>query len=229
MAINRAEGELTQASILATPNRRTQLKQSWLRVPHMLYAQPASAFGTTVVLLFVAIAVLGPWIAPYSATEQIASAARQAPSLAHLFGADRLGRDVFSRVLLGARDLLGLAGLGSLLAVLLGTVVGLISGYHGGLLDEVLFRIFDSLLALPALLPTAQALPRLLTQSCGHAFLLALLTMDVRPFTLRNGRLLVSAKRVHLGCGHTSTRSGLGTAIKSSSAGRMLRGRPDGA
>ena len=152
MAINRAGGELTQASILATPNRRTQLRQSWLRVAHMLYAQPAPAFGTTVVLVFVAIAVLGPWIAPYSATEQIASAARKAPSFAHLFGTDRLGRDVFSRVLLGASDILGLAGLGSLLAVLLGTVVGLISGYRGGLLDEVLFRIFDSLLALPALL-----------------------------------------------------------------------------
>jgi peptide/nickel transport system permease protein len=152
MAINRAGGELAQVSILATSNLRTQSKYGWLRVPHALYAQPASAFGTTVVLLFVAIAVLGPWIAPYSATEQIASAARKAPSLAHLFGTDRLGRDVFSRVLLGARDILGLAGLGSLLAVLLGTIVGLISGYRGGLLDEVLFRVFDSLLALPALL-----------------------------------------------------------------------------
>jgi peptide/nickel transport system permease protein len=152
MVINGTGAELGHACIPATRIMRAGSKRGWVRISHALYARPASAFGTTVVLLFVAIAVLGPWIAPYSATEQIASAARRAPSLAHLFGTDRLGRDVFSRVLLGARDILGLAGLGSLLAVLLGTLVGLISGYRGGLLDEVLFRVFDSLLALPALL-----------------------------------------------------------------------------
>jgi len=130
----------------------TRRDATWRRLLRTLYAQPASAFGTTMVLLFVIMALLGPLIAPYSATEQIASAAREVPSLAHLFGTDRLGRDVFSRVLLGARDILALAGLGSVLAVFAGTFVGLISGYRGGLLDEVLFRVFDSLLALPALL-----------------------------------------------------------------------------
>lgn len=118
----------------------------------VLYSQPTTAFGTTVVLIFVLLAIFGPLIAPYSATEQIRTAARQAPSLEHLFGTDRLGRDVFSRVILGARDILGLAGLGTLLAVIAGTFAGLLAGYRGGLFDEITFRIFDSLLALPALL-----------------------------------------------------------------------------
>jgi peptide/nickel transport system permease protein len=124
----------------------------WLRTLTRLYTQPASAFGTTVFLFFVIIALIGPFIAPYSATEQIRADARQAPSAAHFFGTDRLGRDVFSRVIIGSRDILELAGLGTLLAVLTGTLFGLVSGYKGGLFDEILFRLFDSLLAMPALL-----------------------------------------------------------------------------
>jgi peptide/nickel transport system permease protein len=118
----------------------------------MLYARPSSAVGTTLVLLFLGMALLGPWMAPYRATQQIAGAARQAPSLEHPFGTDRLGRDVFSRVVLGARDIFGLAGMGTLAAVFLGTFAGLLGAYAGGWWEEILFRLFDSLLALPALL-----------------------------------------------------------------------------
>lgn len=117
-----------------------------------LFRQPASAVGTTLFIVFILIALVGPWLAPYGENQQIADDASQAPSARHLFGVDRLGRDVFSRVLLGARDILGLAGLGTLLAVLCGTSVGLLSGYRGGLFDELLMRSFDSLLAMPALL-----------------------------------------------------------------------------
>jgi peptide/nickel transport system permease protein len=133
---------LTSASPWRTA--RTTLQQ--------LYRQPASALGTTIFILFIAIALLGPWLAPYTENQQIAADARQAPSARHWFGVDRLGRDVYSRVLLGARDILALAGLGTLLAVLAGTTVGLLSGYRGGWFDEIVMRSFDSLLAMPALL-----------------------------------------------------------------------------
>jgi peptide/nickel transport system permease protein len=124
----------------------------WVRVLRALYARPTSAVGTTIVLFFLLMALLGPWLTPYSSTEQIAGAARQAPSLDHLFGTDRLGRDVFSRVVIGARDIFALAGIGTFLAVVLGTVTGLIGAYAGGIGEEILFRLYDSLLALPALL-----------------------------------------------------------------------------
>lgn len=91
-------------------------------------------------------------IAPYGFSQQIAADVRQAPSLRHPFGTDNLGRDVFSRVVVGARDILTLAGLGTALAVLSGTGFGLISGYLGGMFDETIMRFFDSLLAMPALL-----------------------------------------------------------------------------
>ncbi len=117
-----------------------------------LFRRPASAVGTTVFLLFLALAILGPLITPYTATEQTLTAARQAPSAAHWFGTDHLGRDIFSRIIIGTRSILGLAGLGTLLAVISGTFFGLISGYRGGWLDEIIMRLFDSLLAIPALL-----------------------------------------------------------------------------
>jgi peptide/nickel transport system ATP-binding protein len=108
--------------------------------------------GTMLVLLFILLAVFGPWLSPYGPTQQISRDARQAPSWRHLFGTDLLGRDVFSRVLHGARSILALTGLGTLLAVALGTVLGLLSGYRGGRFDELVMRILDSLLAIPAML-----------------------------------------------------------------------------
>lgn len=117
-----------------------------------LYRTPASALGTSIVLLFLLLAVLGPVIAPFDANQQLAAEAAQGPSGRHWFGTDHLGRDVFSRVALGAREILLYAGSGTLLAVVLGASLGLLSGYLGGWFDEVLMRLFDGLLAIPALL-----------------------------------------------------------------------------
>ncbi|HID53120.1 MAG TPA: ABC transporter permease [Anaerolineae bacterium] len=117
-----------------------------------LYAKPASAVGATIFLAFVFLALFGPFLAPYGENEQVYADARQPPSAEHWFGTDNLGRDVFSRTLLGARDILVLAGMGTLLAVVAGTFFGLLSGYRGGWFDELFMRFFDSLLAMPALL-----------------------------------------------------------------------------
>jgi peptide/nickel transport system permease protein len=117
-----------------------------------LIQKPAHAAGTIIFLIFVLMAIFGPVIAPYGFNEQIVEHARQGLSARHWFGVDTLGRDVFSRVLLGARDIFSLAGTGTLIAVVIGTSLGLISGYRGGWFDEILMRFFDSLLALPALL-----------------------------------------------------------------------------
>lgn len=137
------------------PARPTTTPTQWQRMGtavRTLFASRATALGTIIFILFTLIALLAPLLAPYEFNEQIYSDARQAPSATHWFGTDHLGRDVFSRVLLGAGDILTLAGLGTLLAVVSGTTFGLISGYRGGLFDEILMRLFDSLLAMPALL-----------------------------------------------------------------------------
>lgn len=132
----------------ATPPRGRRLLSSG----RSLFRQPASAVGTTLFLLFALAALLGPVVAPYGSNQQIIQAVLAPPSSLHWFGTDNLGRDVFSRVLLGARDIVSLAGLGTLAAVVTGTTLGLLSGYLAGWLDEILMRSFDSLLSIPALL-----------------------------------------------------------------------------
>lgn len=128
--------------------------RGWRPLPRLirLFERPASALGASIVLLFVLLAAIGPLIAPYQVNQQIAADAGQAPSPRHWFGTDHLGRDVFSRVALGARDILLQAGLGTALSVAAGTVLGLLSGYRRGWLDDLLMRLFDSLLSIPALL-----------------------------------------------------------------------------
>ncbi|MFL7839187.1 MAG: ABC transporter permease [Candidatus Promineifilaceae bacterium] len=130
------------------PGRGRRLLSSF----RVLFDRPVTAFGTSIFLLFLFLAVAGPWLAPYGSNEQIYSDARQPPSLAHWFGTDQLGRDVFSRILYGSREVLFEAGLGTLMALFLGMTLGLIAGYRRGWIDELLMRFFDSLLALPALL-----------------------------------------------------------------------------
>ncbi|MDZ7800585.1 MAG: ABC transporter permease [Trueperaceae bacterium] len=117
-----------------------------------LYARPASATGTTLVALFALMALVGPYVAPYGPTEQILAERSQAPGLEHWFGTDRLGRDVFSRIVRGARDIFALAGGGTALAVLAGTLSGLLTSTLGGWWEEITFRVYDALLAIPALL-----------------------------------------------------------------------------
>lgn len=145
-----------QSKMSLTPDSPLSVNPSrisrWAGAFHALFSTKATAIGTTIVLIFVVVAFIAPLIAPYGVNEQIYSDARQAPSADHWFGTDHLGRDVFSRVLYGASDILFLAGLGTAMAVLCGTAVGLLSGYAGGIVDEIMMRFFDSLLAMPALL-----------------------------------------------------------------------------
>jgi len=138
------------------------------------------------------MALFAPLFAPYGFNEQIYSDARQAPSAAHWFGTDQLGRDVYSRVLLGARDILALAGLGTLLAVISGTTFGLAGGYWGGLFDEILMRLFDGLLAIPALL---LALLLLGTLGASRNSILIVIVLVYTPIVARVVRSVVLGVR----------------------------------
>jgi peptide/nickel transport system permease protein len=107
--------------------------------------------GAGIVAAIVLIALLGPLLAPHSATEFV-GAPNAGPSGAAAFGTDALGRDVLSRFLDGGRSILWLAAAATLAGVGAGALVGLVAAYAGGWVDEVLMRIVDAILAFPQII-----------------------------------------------------------------------------
>ncbi|HEX7125431.1 MAG TPA: ABC transporter permease [Thermodesulfobacteriota bacterium] len=108
--------------------------------------------GAVIAGAFVAAGVLAPLVAPYSPIAVDAARMFEPPSAAHLFGTDRFGRDLLSRVLFGIRVSLGIAGLSIGVATLIGGAMGLVAGYFGRGLDQLLGRLMDLLFAFPSLL-----------------------------------------------------------------------------
>lgn len=103
-------------------------------------------------LVIILLGIIGPWIAPNDPTVGQFDQFLQSPSLEHAFGTDALGRDLFSRMLYGARETLVVAVMSVLITLFLGTLLGVTSAYIGGLFDDVIMRIMDILLALPGIL-----------------------------------------------------------------------------
>jgi peptide/nickel transport system permease protein len=122
------------------------------KVLKRLRRYPATLVGFAVVIFFLLMAIVGPLVAPYPYSQQSIADRLQPPSAQHLFGTDQFGRDIFSRLLVGSRDVFLVAGSGTVLAVLLGLTLGLSSGYFGGLFDEAAMRLMDVLLSIPPLL-----------------------------------------------------------------------------
>jgi len=100
-------------------------------------------------LLFVLLAIAGPWIAPYDPLQSDTSALLQPPSAAHWFGTDQLGRDVLSRVIVGTRLDLAIALAAVLLSFVLGSALGALAGYYGGWTDRIVGRVVDTIMAFP--------------------------------------------------------------------------------
>lgn len=113
---------------------------------------PADLVAIAFTVLIAVAVVLGPVIAPYSPTTFHPEHALQPPSLQFIFGTDEFGRDIFSRVLSGARPTLVVAFCSALVGVTLGTTTGLIAGLAGGVVDEVIMRFMDALMSFPALI-----------------------------------------------------------------------------
>ena len=121
----------------------------------------------TIAVCWLVVTVLGPVIAPHSPIAQTANVLA-GPSPAHIFGTDELGRDVFSRILSGAQITIPYSLLVVALAVLIGSVVGVIAGYFGGWVDEVLMRVVDLVFAFPSII-LAMAIAAALGPSIGNA------------------------------------------------------------
>jgi peptide/nickel transport system permease protein len=118
----------------------------------LVVRSPAFLIGAVILLWWIACALFGKVIAPYNAVAGSLTAFNQPPSGAHWFGTDSLGRDVLSRVIVGARDILIVAPLATLLGTALGTTIGLVQGYYRGRVDSFSGRLVEAALALPVVI-----------------------------------------------------------------------------
>ena len=125
---------------------------------------PLGTLGFIIIVVFVIVAALAPWIAPYD-PKAFAGQRDEGISASHIFGTERLGRDIFSRVVYGSRISLSVAVISVLIGGSIGICFGIISGYMGGIIDSTIQRTVDAAIAFPALL-----LLLIITQALGPSF-----------------------------------------------------------
>jgi peptide/nickel transport system permease protein len=113
-------------------------------------ARPSLVLGAAIVLIYLIMATLGPLLTPYGPTETDAQATYEAPSRDWPFGTDKFGRDVLTRVIYATRLDLTISASVALSAFLLGTLIGGLSGYYGGWVDDVIMRVVDVMFSFPA-------------------------------------------------------------------------------
>lgn len=141
-----AAGSPVSAAAATRAGRRQSLADAWAMMP------VSGRIGLAVLLAYAAVAVTGPLWAPYAPGQIAAGPPLSSPTLAHPMGTDSLGRDLFSRVVYGTAAVMVMALSSTGIAVILGAIVGLVSGYMRGWVDEIIMRIADILISMPPLI-----------------------------------------------------------------------------
>jgi peptide/nickel transport system permease protein len=188
----------TLADAAAQPRSGGGLREAFRR----LMRTRSGRIGFIIVSTYLLLTALGPFIAPYSATEMNFQNRLERPSTTYWFGTDNFGRDIFSRVLRGGIHVLPLAIVATTVGVIGGLIVGMTAGYYGGNVDEIIMRIADGFMSLPSLL-----LALLVVSALGSSFFTVLLAIGlvfiprvariVRSVTLEvKNREFVEAARV---------------------------------
>jgi peptide/nickel transport system permease protein len=153
--------EQTAPQVVERPSGLKRVRESL----SVLFASKVAVVGLLIILFWIFVAIFAPLLTPYTPTEQDYTAQNEGPSAAHLLGTDSLGRDIWSRLIYGARVVLvmlpitetlwipgGVAIWGVLLGLFVGATLGLMGGYLGGWVDEVVMRILDAMMAFPVIL-----------------------------------------------------------------------------
>ncbi len=145
----------------ALPVDTSELRRARRETFRALLHSKTFLVGLLIVGFWVFCAVFGNLIAPYDPLQTNSSLTLKAPSGSHPFGTDALGRDIFSRVIVGSRDIITVALLATILGTVAGTGLGLVMGYFRGLVDEVISRIVEAFFALPIVIVALLALTAL--------------------------------------------------------------------
>jgi peptide/nickel transport system permease protein len=162
-------------------------------VPRSLLVQLARSktfiLGAAIILFWISCALFGAYVVPFDPYADDLLNTLQPPSGEHWFGTDQLGRDVFSRVIVGARDILTIAPVATLLGTATGTTLGLITGYFRGFVDDALSRIIEAVLALPLVIVALLALVALGTSNLTVILVIGFAFTPVIARTVRSAVL----------------------------------------
>ena len=144
-------------TVAETTSRKTAdaqagpLRRLWEGIS-IIFRSGVGTVGLVIILFWILVAILAPVIAPHDPLAQDSSAINQPPSNQYLMGTDNMGRDMLSRLVHGSRTILLLAPISVFCSVAVGTFLGLLGGYFGGLIDETVMRILDAIMAFPTIL-----------------------------------------------------------------------------
>jgi peptide/nickel transport system permease protein len=178
------------APVTAGPTAKQIARRQTIR---LLLRQPEFIIGGTVLLFWVLCAIFGPAVVPHDPIKDTSLSTHVPPFTdGAILGTDRLGRDVFSRVIAGARDVLIVAPISAVLGVSLGTVLGLVMGYYRGLVDDILSRLVEAFLSLPV---TLVGLLTLVVLGSSLRTLILVVGLLFGPIVARTVRAAVLAER----------------------------------
>ena len=155
-------------------------------------ASPSLIVGGVILAFWVICALVGPWVVPIDPYADDMLNSLIPPDATHWFGTDQLGRDVFARVIVGARDILTIAPLATLLGVGVGAALGLVLGYVGGILDAIVGRLLDALMSLPLIV---LALMTLVAVGSSNLAVIVVIGLVYAPLVARTVRTAVRAQR----------------------------------
>jgi peptide/nickel transport system permease protein len=146
------------AATIEAPREIVAKDSAWRERLRLLARSPTFIAGVIILGFWIFCALFGEYIAPLDPYADDLMNALAPPSGEHWFGTDQLGRDLLSRVIVGARDILIMAPLATLLGTVLGTALGLVTGYFRGFIDDTLSRLIEAFLALPLVIIALMAL-----------------------------------------------------------------------
>ena len=178
---------MSTATVAPVPHKAPRFERS-----KALLRSPTFVVGVLILLFWVACALIGHWVVPQDPYASDPLNSLTPPDATHWFGTDQLGRDVFARVIVGARDILTIAPLATLLGTLAGTAVGLIVGYFDGWVDNVIGRLIDAVLALPLVIVALLALAAV---GASNTTVILVIGITFTPITARTVRAAVFAER----------------------------------
>ncbi|MDB5830926.1 MAG: peptide transporter permease [Caballeronia sp.] len=178
---------MSTAAVAPAPRKAPRFERS-----KALLRSPTFVVGVLILLFWVACALIGHWVVPQDPYASDPLNSLTPPDATHWFGTDQLGRDVFARVIVGARDILTIAPLATLLGTLAGTAVGLIVGYFDGWVDNVIGRLIDAVLALPLVIVALLALAAV---GASNVTVILVIGITFTPITARTVRAAVFAER----------------------------------